>query len=482
MKVKKLSTTIFIVLFLVLGTIFAPEAHAGIIIKAPAYLGLNRGLVGYWTFDGADIGNSGVTAKDKSGNSNNGTLTGANGLPISVAGKVGQALSFDGVDDYVPVYNQTIFQLTRGAVSAWIKTGNAGSSYRAIVVKQNAYGMFLKDNVLEIYDWGATLDRTTGINLADNAWHHVLFTFNSGVTNGTFMYIDGVLKLTTTMTVSAQATGLDIACGGLSVGTGDTCDHQFFQGSIDDVRLYNRALSSGEVSRLYNQTQSKYNSSQTDSLTRGLVGYWTFDGVDMGSSGTIAKDRSGNGYNGTLIGANGLPASVAGKVGQALNFDGVDDRISIARSITSPKNNISITAWIKRNSLTQKGVIIQKGVTNEDFDFAIDDTGQDDKLVLYMQTAGVDPVAYSTTLISDTNWHHVVVVRNGSTIKFYIDGVAAGTTSGLNTADLVNSAEASSIGSYITGTFLFSGSLDDVRLYNRALSAGEVSQLYQMGR
>src|SRR5437867_1258430 len=73
-----------------------PHVSAGTILGAPPYLGLNSGLVGWWTFDGKDV--AGVTAYDRSGNANSGTLT--NG-PTKTIGKIGQALNFDGTDDYV---------------------------------------------------------------------------------------------------------------------------------------------------------------------------------------------------------------------------------------------------------------------------------------------------------------------------------------------------------------------------------------------
>jgi hypothetical protein len=72
-----------------------PQAHAGTLINAPKYLGLHQGLVGFWNFDGPSV--SGVHAYDMSGNGNRGTLTG----PTRTIGKLGQALQFDGVNDYV---------------------------------------------------------------------------------------------------------------------------------------------------------------------------------------------------------------------------------------------------------------------------------------------------------------------------------------------------------------------------------------------
>src|SRR3990167_7887572 len=77
-------------------TLLPLQAQASLIVKAPSYLGLSEGLVGYWSFDGPDM--SGNTATDRSGQGNNGTLT--NG-PKRAIGRICQALDFDGVNDAV---------------------------------------------------------------------------------------------------------------------------------------------------------------------------------------------------------------------------------------------------------------------------------------------------------------------------------------------------------------------------------------------
>src|SRR3989344_8408913 len=88
---------IIILISILAGFLIAPPpARAGLVIKLPSSLGLATNLQGYWTFDGADMYESGTVAADKSGNANNGTLT--NG-PLLQPGKIGQGLSFDGVND-----------------------------------------------------------------------------------------------------------------------------------------------------------------------------------------------------------------------------------------------------------------------------------------------------------------------------------------------------------------------------------------------
>jgi len=131
-------------------------------------------LIAHWRLDETGTG---TTALDSTGNGNDGTYNGTS-VSLDTASLVydnPRSREFDGVDDYVSIPNDTSLQLSTGTVSTWIKTADAGSSYRSIFAKGNAYGLFLKDNVLISYDWGSATDRTTGVNLADNTWHHVFF-------------------------------------------------------------------------------------------------------------------------------------------------------------------------------------------------------------------------------------------------------------------------------------------------------------------
>ena len=174
----------------------------------------------------------------------NGTMR--NGATFA-AGKVNQAFSLDGANDYVAISNTSSLQVSTGTLEAWIKTTISGGDFRGIVVKRGAYGLFLQNGVLVTHDWGSGQTRSTGVNLADGQFHHVAITFQSGVAGGTVIYADGVPVLTTTMTVLNQVQALVI-------GAGDPGTIQFFDGIIDEAKLYNRALSGGEIQATFSGT------------------------------------------------------------------------------------------------------------------------------------------------------------------------------------------------------------------------------------
>jgi hypothetical protein len=423
------------------------------------------GLVGHWTLDEG----SGSVANDSSGQGNTGTL---NNSPAWVAGKFKSALSFDGTNQYVSIGNAASLQLSTGTASAWVKSSSCSSGFCAIVLKQFAYGAFIvSSGDLIIYDWGNGATRDTGINIADGKWHHIAFSFQDGVTNGSVVYLDGLPVLTTTIAIFGQDTEVEIGRGGPNGGA-----TQPLNGSVDDVRIYNRALTPAEVSMLYNETAPSsmvtVNASQNSRITNGLVGLWSFDGKDM--STTTAFDRSGQGNDGTLT--NG-PAPTIGKIGQALKFDGVNQYVQSTTVPTSATDNWTMSAWIKASMLSQDSIVVYNGTDSGGYGFGVGGCPLSGSNLCGL-FGGITWINSGYTF-TDYSWHHVVMERASGVTKFYVDGVQTPNTN--NTAPAVPSS-AFIIGHEYALSRYFSGSIDDVRIYNRALSAAEVKQLYLMGK
>jgi hypothetical protein len=168
----------------------------------------------------------------------------ANNLTYS-SGLVGQTGVFNGSTSYVNCGNDATLKLNKGSLSLMVKTASAGSGFRSLALKSDAYGLFLSNGVLVIYDWFSAATRSTGINLNNNVWRHVVLTFDSAVTNGTKIYIDGSLVLTTTMRVKNQNLGFYIGC---NVDTYGTLQH--INANIDCVKVWDKILSNTEVSQI----------------------------------------------------------------------------------------------------------------------------------------------------------------------------------------------------------------------------------------
>ena len=196
-------------------------------------------LVAHWKLDET----TGTTASDSSGNSNTGTLQGANGLPAwqPTGGKIGGALSFDGVDDRV---EKTAFSgLPSGAitVSAWVKL-DAHKNWNNIVNHEwtGTGGWSLFTDASGVATFGVS---TPAQNIATK----------SGLTAGTWHHLTGVYDGSNVRIYVDDQEGTPRAISGAvldnvgNVGIGGATD-----GSLDDVRIYNRALSAQEVTDLYN--------------------------------------------------------------------------------------------------------------------------------------------------------------------------------------------------------------------------------------
>lgn len=195
-------------------------------------MALTDNLVSYWKLDGNST---------DSVSTNNGTDTAV----TYTAAKINNGASFSATGQ-INVGNATNLQLDTGTVSFWVKKSASQSSTRGLVVKQSAYAVFFVDGILNIFDWSAGAYRSSGQNPSVGSWSHVVLTFQSGVTNGTKMYLNGSLVMTTTYTTSTNATAMVFATG----APGDTS--QRFNGVLDEIGIWSRNLSQSEVTQLYN--------------------------------------------------------------------------------------------------------------------------------------------------------------------------------------------------------------------------------------
>jgi hypothetical protein len=195
------------------------------------------GLTGYWR-----LGEASGAAVDATG-ANNGTVAGVTyAQPGALTGDADTAYLF--VTSGVEIANAAAFQVTDGSVEFWMKTATSGAGYHAVVIKENAYGVYMKDDFIGWFDWGAAADNFSLVNPTDNAWHHVVLTFDSATVNGSFLYIDGALAYTSTMTIGNQSLGVSI--GVKNGGSGDQ-----FTGLLDEVALYNVKLDLATIQAHY---------------------------------------------------------------------------------------------------------------------------------------------------------------------------------------------------------------------------------------
>jgi len=443
-------------------------------------------LVGYWSFDGPSM-NSGQ-ALDDSGNNNTGTLYGG---VKKVPGISGQALSFDGSDDYVSVAdnpddsldfstaftisvwgNQTSVIENSGLVSKYLGA-SGGRGYAVRTQTTNEIGVILSAD-------GEGSDTDSSVNdcgfTSNGEWTYITVTFDSG---NIIYYKNGSQCDTDTNTVTS------IFNNARSLNIGRYNENTEFNGPIDEVRIYNRVLSASEIAEQYRAGAARMKVNTPITLagpTSGLVGNWTFNGQDTtwtsATAGTTA-DKSGNNNTGTMTNMSRSSSPAIGISGQALSFDGVDDyvvRTDANLSSNFPgkngttNNGYSFAAWFKFNSLATNEVIMRKPSSWQV-------VGEDADTVEWgLVTDGGNTYLYTSTSLQPGAWYYLVGTWNGSFMNLYLNGILEdGPTARGNT--LAANANSFSIG----GVTYFDGLIDEVRVYNRALSADEVLQLYQIG-
>ena len=206
---------------------------------------ISDGLVAYYPFNG--------NANDESGNSNNGTVYGAQLIPDRL-GNANSAYSFDGVNDYIVIPNSESFNIVEQmSLSYWVKLETPGPYYypHHMIEKYGSWGTGQRDWDI-MFGINSSVDSTHNVwnlNLMPEVYYNVTTTYNGEVL---YLYVNGSLVDTNEFQTLIPITVTDIVIGKYTLGEG-----YYFDGVLDDIRIYNRALSPDEVSALYNPVQSQ---------------------------------------------------------------------------------------------------------------------------------------------------------------------------------------------------------------------------------
>ena len=217
-------------------------------------------------------------------------------------------------------------------------------------------------------------------------------------------------------------------------------------------------------------------------LRQGLIGYWPFNGN--------ANDESGNGNNGTVNGAT-LAADRFGNTGKAYWFDGNSNNILIGNSVFDSLYQVTISAYIKTSDV-DGGYIISTGNLNE-FALSINNLGQFVGETNYLPTTNGSTnfqIASNSSAGNNNNqWKFVAMVFDGQTNKLYVDRNLVDIDTAIAPMLITHEPSYLSFGSYYwwgsvyqNSAFNFSGDLDDIMIYNRALSSNEIQQLFKQGQ
>ena len=382
------------------------------------------------------------------------TYTG-NGSTRSIEGKIGTAASFNGSSSimYVNGFDTT----TNFSISLWFKT--SASSNQVLANNGGAEGgnigflWYLNSSgkiILATSSGGANFNGTpSSLSYNDGNWHNAVLNYAS---NGVYsIYVDNQSVVSET---SSRYTGSAVAGRPFAIGAWTQLNQYWFNGLIDQVRIFNKALSSSEVTTLYGENNASSTKSTTDIFEDGSgVALYEFEEGAKDTGGGTGYIGSGGVFNGSSSRiTSGLTSGLTGSYSVSAWFtqDNISTDTAHRELMSYMDANGSTGWWIGKHNNTSQWRIL--GVT------------------------GVSIV----TMTAQAGWNHLAVVKDSSTVYVYLNGsqVTSFTFPGYWNLGNFNTPQFN-IGTQYTGTAEYwDGSIDQVRIFNKAISASEVTTLY----
>jgi hypothetical protein len=403
---------------------------------------LPSGLVSWWRAEG--------DASDVQANYSGTLTTGVSFAP----GKVGQAFNFDGVSGHQVSLNPSTLA-PPWTVECWVnRQDSPDASAQLLSDGSTALKLEQYPNTRQVgFSRYTVADYVFNYTAPLATWVHLAFVGNPASTQ---LYVNGALQDTVPYAINLGMGQIGSACKGL----------------VDELSVYNRALSPAEIQNVYTAAAGKCLPVCTQAPS-GLITWWP-----------------GAGNANDLIGANnGTPQNGAtfapGEVGTAFSFDGMNDYVLVpdSRSL-DVSSGLTIEAWVKTSGTADYSRIVDKyydpamGGNNTGYGVGFH-TGGTMRCDIG-NGSGSYAVAFNSTVVTDGRWHHVAAVFTPLQATLYVDGIA-GTVVALagfapNTTQPLYLGEDPA-----TSDRFYTGLLDEVSLYNRALSAAEIQTIYNAG-
>lgn len=445
------------------------------------------------------------------GSAIDGTISGAT---WTNDGKFGKALSFDGTDDYVNLNNNSTPLLSATGdwtISTWVKpdttsektifaqyvatVGNGRMLLRISASNPDKFELFLGNDATES---SVNVDSRTSITTGE--WYHVLVQ-REGKTFS--MYINGKYEAGTTDSGTRSILQAGNIIGGRTSGAGSysAALTAYFDGTIDEFKAYNYALTSDEIKTEYNQGKSvvlgatstgvggtapsnsapqSYCVPGDTSTCSAPVGEWLMDE----NTGTTLYDTSNNQNNGSFGTGTSSPTWTTGVSGEGIHLDG-NDFVSIpddSNNDFSNSQDFTVSVWFKApegNNVSNRA-IVEKWSGSGGYPYVIR-YNSDETIIVARYDGTNNPVLQTTATYNDDKWHQAVFLKDGSTLYLYLDGIFVNSTADTTTGTTTNSAPVwlgKRDGSTATQ---FTGSIDQLRIYNYARTPAQIMWEYNKG-
>lgn len=461
------------ILFLVMAVALTTST---LFAQVPSYVPTN-GLVGYWPFNG--------NANDESGNGNNGTSNGTT-LTTDRFGNANSAYSFDGLNDYIDCGNSSsVSTPTNFTFSVWINPSSIKNNnfppYENVIISKyagwNGYilSIFDEKGEIRIHNEPEVKRAITNV-LTPNTWMNLIAVKDN---LNLKIYLNNILIQNTDISTfnPSMISSTSLIFGKASWTSSLSEPGGNFNGKIDDICFWNRALSQQEITNMYNGVNySDTCNAVSGSLVNGLVAYYPFCGN--------ANDQSGNGLNGVVNGAT-LTTDRFGNSNSAYNFNGTSDFIKVLdNDLLDLTQNLTLSAWISPNSVVNEQAIFGKGKISSQTGYSLLHN------VLIPEKTGISiqnsPIPASeahinSSTLNQNTWYQLVGTYNGSELKLYLNGILVDTI--FTSLQLMpNSLTDLFIGCELSGFRFFKGKIDDIGIWNRALTQQEITKLFNQNQ
>ena len=388
----------------------------------------------------------------------------------------GTALRFNGTNNSASVGHNAALDAFPMTVTAWFRCTTNTALPQTIVSKYanssyDGWALVVQSGQLRGFYYrvanastNKAIDATAGAFVADSLWHHAALTVD---TNGGRLFLDGMVIASNIWqgTAGAISNNKPLVFSGLNDGSYP------FNGDLDEITLWSRALTGNEVNYLKHR--------QLRGGEDGLLGDWKFDD---GIGAVTAIDSTGHGYTATLNNSpawvpSGAPLDLNMVATNCVKFAGTSGIVTIPNAPDLNPYPFTATAWFRTTTNASAIQVIAAKYTDISYNgWAMVVQNGQLRAFLYRNGSSINKAidATATPIVADGGWHHAALVVDATGGKIFLDGNLVISSNWVGTAGATTSTAPITFGALANGYPLY-GDVDEVTLWSRAVSATEIA-------
>lgn len=391
------------------------------------------------------------------------------------------SVDFDGTNDWMAIPDADIFALGNGSgtdnafsISGWFNADNIHTNYIATKDASGNREWAFRTVVNQLHFFafgtgGGYIGRKYTTNLSSGQWYHAVVTYDgSKASSGIKLYLDG-----------SRVDDADYASGTYTASVNTTAEVRVSSvqvnntvtgGKVDELSFFNTELSASDVTAMYNSGVP------TDISSLSPVAWYRMGDNDSGT-GTTITDQGSGGNDGTLTNGPTFSTNVPTFNTYSVDFDGTNDYMDIPDSTALETTAFTWSAWFYCHTISRHNPIVDTSIDSSTFNgyhIRVNTTNKI-RFASYHSNATLD----SLTTVSANTWYHVVATHESGSDKLYVNGTLE--ASGSAPTFSVSNAAKLRIGSAEIFSMYHDGLIDEVAFFNSALSASDVSSIYNSG-